>query len=123
VVLRLKALMGLLQKAGPALSLSMSLDKPITKYSNCGIGESRESSISRLYVEMGVWNAELLSLTTSPTLVMGRNRSHPLARSRRSHRPAEYSSTLNTPAEKPGLVGLTPQQARTIPIVEHAKSQ
>jgi hypothetical protein len=78
-------------------------------------------------------NTELLALTTSPALVMSRNRSHPQARSRRSHRPAEYSSALNTPAEKPGLVGLSgrlrplagliPQLARTIPIVEHAKSQ
>jgi hypothetical protein len=85
----------------------MSLDKPITKYSDCGRGGSRESNISRLYVEMGVWNTELLSLTTSPALVMGQNRSHPLARGRRSHRPAEYSSALNTPAEKPGLIGLS----------------
>jgi hypothetical protein len=46
--------MGLLQKAGPALSLSMSLDKPITKYSNCERRESQDSNISRLYVEMGV---------------------------------------------------------------------
>ena len=43
------------------------------------------------------------------------------------------SSALNTPAEKPGLVGLSgrlrtlagliAQQACTIPIVEHAKPQ
>jgi hypothetical protein len=42
-------------------------------------------------------------------------------------------SALNTPAEKPGLVsllgrlrplpGLVPQQACTIPIIEHAKPQ
>jgi hypothetical protein len=69
----------------------MGLDKPFTKCGNC----ERESNISRLYVEMGVQNTKLLSFfsTTSPALVMGRNRPHLPARRRRDHRPAEYRVT------------------------------
>ena len=40
---------GLLQKAGPVLGLSVSLDKPITKCDNCERVGPRESNISRLY--------------------------------------------------------------------------
>jgi hypothetical protein len=45
---------GPLQRAGPALGLSMDLDKPITECDNCGRGELRESHSSRLYMEIDV---------------------------------------------------------------------
>jgi len=61
---------------GPVLGLSMGL-KPVTKCDSCERGEPRESNISILYAEMGI-EIELLSFfsTTSPALVIGRNRPH-----------------------------------------------
>jgi hypothetical protein len=77
----------------------MGLDKPITKCGNCE-REPRESNISRLYVEMGVWNTELLSFsTTSPALVIDWNRPHLPVRSHRNHRPAEYSFATFCPVD------------------------
>jgi hypothetical protein len=72
----------------------MGLDKPFAKCGNCE-REPWESNASRLYVEMGVQHTKLLSFfsTTSPALVMGRNRPHLPARRRRNHLPAEYRVT------------------------------
>jgi hypothetical protein len=63
---------------------------PVTNCGSCERGEPREPNIGILYVETGAWNIELLSFfsTTSPVLVIGRNRPYLPARRRRNHRPA-----------------------------------